>query len=815
MSKKLSERIRGVKVLSLQKQHYLDEYTQNLDCAYSCWGYYDGMDIIDVLPGESSLFEKKSRSAISDIWYQIGKKVSDLNGTASQQNIGIFRAEEGEEEFWNEGKRKIFLTVCFVQLKNWEDAIRIGKEIEEQKDHVVDILSYYTFDNADLVIFLQSNSYKGLMEKIIGWKNNTNILYVHTINGVREESLKQVNEQNKNIVDAAGNALANDYVAEVQMDIVVKGSNFENIFKELFVKCNKSFTLKNFKKIRCAQGAGHGSYTFSWFDTDMQSVLYLLLPKGIGTHLNGLFGKLMYNMETKIYLEQNSFENLKSIEMDDEEKEEKYQKWCSIQIDEYKKYMSKAWKEKDEGFYSYCKAIIQTLNMLSQYENFRLSNKIFHMIYPAFQLFSEQLKEAKNEEKKKDAIREFSEAVNSIVYHAIHTDQIFLMIPGYSGTSFSIPTKLSLFYLWYLEKISEILKDDEYQYQFFLTPVMETRPYTNTIDFGLPVGNRLISVKISQRSLYMPRTLLIILAHETAHYVGMNFRNREKRLDCLIRTLGHMVAEGIFPYFLVESEEEQKRKKDISVYAINKICDYLKLYVKNQNFAEKYHASFVKSILKRACAIVLADENKEIYTILQKEIDKSGSFNARVERMEKIQKKAEYCEKRRIQLLGSGQCSEIVEYLLKLYQEVFSDIVAKEILAFDEKDYNAAFDISEGMVVNEMSGFGMIRKKMIIEKMELQNYSNLLNEKLQEKELIEYWTALDVVEGYLKKYVEKCKQDIEEYFNVSEGKKEKIEEIQTIMRMFSNDENSWKEIYSAVITKAEEYSRKVEEEYEK
>ena len=202
-------------------------------------------------------------------------------------------------------------------------------------------------------------------------------------------------------------------------------------------------------------------------------------------------------------------------------------------------------------------------------------------------MFSSQLKEVYQKKKYneiKKTLREFSEAVNTIVYHAIHTDQMFLMIPGYSGTSFSIPTKLSLFYLWYLEKFSDILNDDGYSYQFFLTPVMEIQPHTNTVDFGLQPGNRLISVKVSQRSLYMPRMLMIILAHETAHYVGNVFRNREMRLDCIVYTMSHLMAYAIYPYNQVKSQEAQVRWRMLLECIIKQFKQYLYNSLKEKTY---------------------------------------------------------------------------------------------------------------------------------------------------------------------------------------------------------------------------------------
>lgn len=819
------EIIQGVKILTLFKQHYLNQYPESLKCDYTCWGYYDGMDIVDVNAGESQLFVKKSNAAISDIWYQIAKKVSEIDGKQSQQNIGIFRKNDDKEyDFWDESKRKIFLSVCFVQLKEWKQSKKVADELEAASDSNVDILVYNTFDNADLVVFFQSNSYAEVLKRIKHLEIGDEFAYIHSINGVLEKSLKSACENGGVITDSSGNLLVNDKVCEVQIDIVATEKDFEKKLWSLFVWWNNKFPLKNYENILYSYVSGHGNYTFSWENTDMQSVLYLFLPDGIGTHRSGLFGKTIYNMETQIHLERQqieldtSFVEKSVMEAKAKREEDKSaNSWCHAQIEIYKEYMVNSWNEQDEGFYSYCRSMIQTLNMLAQFEKFELSNRIFCIIYPAFRLFSEQLREAyniqKNKEKIKETIKEFSEAVNTIVYHAIHTDQMFLMIPGYSGTSFSIPTKLSLFYLWYLEQISKILNDDNYKYQFFLTPVMETRTYTNTVDFGLPVGDRLISVKVSQRSLYMPRMLLIILAHETAHYVGRVFRNRKERLKCIIRTMAYIIVEGIYPHYQLESKAERIRYKELVCYITRRINDHLKSYLKEISDDEKYHASHIIRLLKTACLTIIADENMEISKFLRKEIEKPELISERIRKIEVIQRKAEMADKRRTQLLGERAFTEIIDSLVRLYQEIFSDVVAKEILKFDKEDYETAFDISVGCKITRITTFDRIRKKVVMNTFGESADIKMPLEKGQCKSVIEYWTDLDVVEVYMNEYVQQCVNDLRQHFRDVDNISKMLQEIRNIMKIFSGKEKTWEEIYSIIIEKAGEYSENVSSQF--
>lgn len=146
----------------------------------------------------------------------------------------------------------------------------------------------------------------------------------------------------------------------------------------------------------------------------------------------------------------------------------------------------------DESFYAYFQALIQTLNMLSQYEKFKLSKDIFYLVFPAFKMLTEQMYAALDfmeEEPKKtqekaasEAICQFVDAVDSVVNHIVHTDQVFLMVPGYTGTTFSIPIKLCLLYMWMLEKEKKLLNDNQgAEYQCLLSPVMESIPATGLV----------------------------------------------------------------------------------------------------------------------------------------------------------------------------------------------------------------------------------------------------------------------------------------------------------------------------------------------
>ena len=112
---------RDIRILTLHKQYYLDSYEKPLNCLYTTWGYYDGIDIKKVEDKQySKLFTKKSQAPISQLWYKTGEEIGKLCGRYGHQDIGLFRCvgknnkkyRERATRFWNiQNKMPFFATV--------------------------------------------------------------------------------------------------------------------------------------------------------------------------------------------------------------------------------------------------------------------------------------------------------------------------------------------------------------------------------------------------------------------------------------------------------------------------------------------------------------------------------------------------------------------------------------------------------------------------------------------------------------------------------------------------------------------------------
>lgn len=836
--------IQGVKLLTLYKQHYINEYPEKLKSEYSCWGYFDGLDVTNVVSGNSSLFTKKSQAAISDVWYQTAKKIQEQKGFYSQQNIGLFRCENtekqngnSEQDFWN--NRKIFLTVCFIQLQNSNQIDNtklnfIRNNIENMKDDKVMLLTYVTFDNADLILFLQSNSFAKITKKIEHLDKTDYIKYIHPICGVYQSSLDTLKQIEKGeYIDRLGNVLINDNVDEICINVVGDAGAFETQLKDKLLEENINPSIKiRQENISYAYMAAHENYNIYIQNSDMYSLLSLLKDNGVLTHQNKLFGNRIYNIETVIKMERRAY--IDSQCSDRKISENSWEPWCLRKMELFKKYMEDSWRKKDEGLYSYFQTIIQTLNTLSQFENYSMAKNIFYMIYPSFSLFLKQLENAYESDKFKEdrkeimnSIQNYLESVNSIIYHAIHMDQIFLMLPGCSGTSYSIPTKLNMFYLYILQQIVDILNDSSNEYAFFLASVMESKPYTHLINFNFLPGDRLISINLSQRSLFMPRGLIIILAHEIAHYVGNDLRQREERWERLKRTTASLLAEIALPYWMFNDEKISK----ILIQKKKKIYSYCKEIIQNQlnnikifsnNGEEIYHASQVRKILLDASLNILLDENKDIANIVRlsslEEREYGENFDELIDLIGTFESLSHETEVRYREALANGTCDLIVWNLVKVYQEIFSDLAAFIILQFHKDDYITAFKISEGFDIN-VKNLSPLNYKRIKVMASLQGYSietywasdkSLPEERsVIEKDILKYWPNLDFVEIQMQKYIEACHSSMLELFEKTDRKKD-IEEVRTALKIFSESNYTCQQIYDFIDSKAKKYANTTE-----
>ncbi|EOS41647.1 hypothetical protein C809_04218 [Lachnospiraceae bacterium MD335] len=820
-------------LLTLYKQHYLDCYNENMNAEFSCLGYYDGLDI-------TTIKQKDKIFPMAEVWNETGNQIKRLKGRFSNQNIGLFRCDDLLGK-WNDLEQLPFMAVGFIRVKDSIKASGLYAEIENKSTYgnmrtnkICKVLTYYTFDNADLVVLARGNSIHLLEETLQEIEKMEEIVYLHSILGINETYLKDC-ESNNSILDKwkGRDCFIDEELHNLNIQLATSGSlSVLALFKSKIAYWRTWGSVEEQNKNRLdnisySHMLGHGNINIKISNSNVRTLILFLLHGGVLTHQNGVYGKGLYNIETEIFIHENKWKEVDTILTNEytNDHNNMYDAWCSkIMKDCEMLCGTNSLLSEDIGLYSYFRALIQTLNTLSQYEQFSMSRDIFELIIPSFQMFKQQLIESIGRisseiprEDIKRSLMQYLECVNSVIYHTIHTDQVYLMIPGYSGTSFSIPIKLSMFYSWYIEKVKNILNDANRKYSCIIKPVMESRPITNIIRIKPKENDMLICVQLAQHSLFRPAELLIILTHEIAHYVNRKCRERLYRRECIIRTLAYYMAEGICGSIDL-SNNPVEFGVGISVELIKQIKHDLQIELFTQmkasilsEFSDVEHSSVLAIVLRQVCREVISEDGKGSYIckVIHKIPHKVLSMIDRkediaVEQMRLIYKVQKEMDMNRRALISSLTIDKVIQDLIVVYKEVFSDTVASILLECSEEQFTSAFEVSEGMKKDGRCHIKSREHKIRIEMLKKTAFPLKCDNSVDEKngngkEETDFLKSLygnlynyTWVSSLLLKYAECVRNKLKTY--VSE-KRKAVNEIREVFATFSKGKNAPEEIY--------------------
>lgn len=849
--------MKDVRLLTLYKQHYLDDYDVSMESQITCLGYYDGLDIKKV---EKELFgrekNQKELAATTEIWYSTGKSVEQLSGGHSNQNIGLFRYSRSREQqeytvkYWEIEKKLPYFSVAFLKLKEGMEYGKVGQKIEQHffegeqnpEQKLCIALTYDTIDNSDLVVLLKSNSMAEIGHALdcIELEPQHGVIYMHSILGIEETYLKECMLK-KEIVNTWRRSccFTDDQVERMELHLTAcGGSGVLKGIKSILDEWNHTWGIQGYENITYSYVGGRGNINIKLPQTDVRSLLVFLLPGGFSTHQNPSYKNGVYNIETDIFMEEKPWDQIQSSQTGRGKQDtQPHNGWCRELIQKYRELCSQALEIEDDSLYACYQALIQTLNALDQYERFSMSRDIFDTIYPSFAIFDRKIDAARKDidadgnicksELLKEMMREYLECVNSVVYHTIHTEQVFLMIPGYSGTSFAIPIKLHLFYLWFVYTVIDLLNDCGKLHGCIVVPMMESRPDTRFIGMEFNNDEKLIHIRLSQRSLFQPEALMIILAHEMAHYIGRDIRVRDKRISHLLKTLAYYVAEAVYPqedigvpFDIVSAnlfhmmKETQKEKLQIELGKL--------FHKRKEELHHKYYGDDIYMPLMRWAVDVFKEEgeNAVVYqcihivpdVILHKIKKDETSY---VQGMKQVCRIQQHFDRNRKMCLHSGIMQDIVKELLALYKEVFADMAAIAILQCKRKNFQNAFWISDGsrkgsrkeqqQRIRERIANSVVFKEKNRDKPygEKESIRTTTDHKLSlETALLDHLPKYRWVNCELEAYANECYQAVEERLNENP---EILKEIRKVYDLFENPDSDYDHIFTCIHTCIKQY----------
>lgn len=803
--------------LVLYKQHYRNKYTQSLpDSSYSSWGYYDGFDIR--IPDVSYTYEnKKEISLLTKMHSESRKIITELQGFYGVQIIGLLRNQYNKtyEQFIENYKCKKYpyFGIGFVMMNDKLQYDVLQKKIEEenQKQNELQILVMQTFDTMDAVVLIQSNCLRELEKCLRTLENISQIVYLYTIVGVAQSYLnicseKKIewkwNERDCNIekkIPLLTLKIASENPKKIRTIIESKSIMETDI--------NKYFKEADFKYMH-----GHHNVFIQFRNIPVKFLIFLLLPNGLLSHENELFGTSIYNIETDC---------LYDFDIADGERGQDTQVTDDLPellTDMYIKTVQKYLENENN---TYLHNLVLILNALSQFEHFRMARDVYYLVFRAFNNFLmefDKLSREKNDEKIDELNVEITKMIgyiNSVVTQSIHTDQNFLTIPGYSGTSFWLPIKLTIYYQELAYKIVKIYREKKHQYDVMLVPELETKPYTKEkrIEDSENVIHTII-VKFGQRMLFQP-SLHIVLIHELSHYIGEEYRQRILRKNKMVELMAFLTVKLLFKGVIQENGSIQK-EIDSYITSVQEKIGAFYLRKINKKCSNDYYASDIaKALQSAAWNIIMADSKDPLF---EEVFGTLSDWDAIIKKIDEIEPGMDgeeiFFEVRnclssnRMKARYSVEVENLICSLVRVFKEIYSDISAYAILQFPFEEFQDAFSISEEKQIDNtnVDCQQSIREYVMAHIMKNGSEIKVNNRGLEisgNNSVYDQMYSYDLVKKQLCEYAEECMKKIQYRFNKSDN--DVIDSIRIAYTHFKQQNDS--DIFSIVIKENDAYEK--------
>lgn len=803
--------------LVLYKQHYRNKYTQSLpDSSYSSWGYYDGFDIR--IPDVSYTYEnKKEISLLTKMHSESRKIITELQGFYGVQIIGLLRNQYNKtyEQFIENYKCKKYpyFGIGFVMMNDKLQYDVLQKKIEEenQKQNELQILVMQTFDTMDAVVLIQSNCLRELEKCLRTLENISQIVYLYTIVGVAQSYLnicseKKIewkwNERDCNIekkIPLLTLKIASENPKKIRTIIESKSIMETDI--------NKYFKEADFKYMH-----GHHNVFIQFRNIPVKFLIFLLLPNGLLSHENELFGTSIYNIETDC---------LYDFDIADGERGQDTQVTDDLPellTDMYIKTVQKYLENENN---TYLHNLVLILNALSQFEHFRMARDVYYLVFRAFNNFLmefDKLSREKNDEKIDELNVEITKMIwyiNSVVTQSIHTDQNFLTIPGYSGTSFWLPIKLTIYYQELAYKIVKIYREKKHQYDVMLVPELETKPYTKEkrIEDSENVIHTII-VKFGQRMLFQP-SLHIVLIHELSHYIGEEYRQRILRKNKMVELMAFLTVKLLFKGVIQENGSIQKEIDSYITSVQEKIGAFYFRKINKKCSNDYYASDIAKALQSAAWNVIMADSRDPLF---EEVFGTLSDWDAIIKKIDEIEPgmdgeeiffEVKNClSSNRMKARYSVEVENLICSLVRVFKEIYSDISAYAILQFPFEEFQDAFSISEEKQIDNtnVDCQQSIREYVMAHIMKNGSEIKVNNRGLEisgNNSVYDQMYSYDLVKKQLCEYAEECMKKIQYRFNKSDN--DVIDSIRIAYTHFKQRNDS--DIFSIVIKENDAYEK--------
>lgn len=524
----------------------------NNENTYLSIGYFDMIDASDVM--EQNLHPLLAAYGASQRHPDISRE-NDWDGT-EEKNTSLLRdytvqelllftnireeqksgfEEEKIKAFWKETSPLMFISLIHIDNESRIDVIisKIQKCFQGKE-----YLYYFSFDYSGIVLLAKNmnlKSYLQLMFQLNYESENGNkvIRDSYSFYGFHKKELKRIFDaldQGECIKDAFSKSCLKEREETFTVSVNIGIQNF-NIY-ENFIN-----TVKNYSPDVKEYGLfGRHDISIVKEDANLEWLVYIQYLLDQVTKDEEVAAEYLFSTHETFIKVSNIGEYADIAPKKDTSNsayqmaQERLDTKCSDYFE-----MLKRKKEQYNGEYGIPIEAVKN-SILSIMKN-RFAEDFVLCMYQSFYEFLEYLLEKMGHEdddirKFDDCFSEYFRGLNSLVNSAMHSERQFIQATAFNAIIYDVPSKIMAFYVALIDEFQGIMRGETDQcYTFLLTPSFSNEISVKIISYSeeRPPHDRILMVSINERSLYNPKAVIRRMAHEVAHFVGDELRERASR----------------------------------------------------------------------------------------------------------------------------------------------------------------------------------------------------------------------------------------------------------------------------------------------
>lgn len=724
---------------------------------YQVLGYYDGITVL-----ENTVIECTGR--LKNLFDICAEYEGEERPYLTQFLFGFHSGSKNEEQFWK--NKYPFTYLCLMQFdhryikdyKNYlDDAKYIKDEVESlqlQADERFVTQSYYTLDNTDLLLIIKcqkSDTGARLINNLhedIGRKHPFRVLNTYSILALKKDDInKKINPfDEKDKIDLLEIRLVESRPGSV-------AGLFDMLYQEIKqeVEAERNLDGEELEKEtdrRISRKALLGAEDEAIMIKEMpwnRLVNYYKDKNGVFCNSNECVRIYANAVSCKIMIPLK--EKIKTVVKEDSSDVTKVKAKLCTNL--YKMIELNYKYKKDERSQAEKKTLMMIVNALSRFEysyysgNRAFSDYSFYQMYWPFYLFVQLLNNSKMDlQLYNESYFSFIKAMILRTQNFSKPDRVYTQITDFNIRYFDIPSKLVAIYSAFVYYLKKVLNKGEKRYEFLICPGFNSKVSVKEV-FERTNENeryRLFMLEIPEQQLYDPKTMMVILGHEIAHFVGTDTRNRILRKDIILDISVRLILVGMRGYlekhkvFQIKMTEKEicdgldkemnqmirlymDRYKDRDFFS-DKYPDKGDAVIENNcRFIEKYsdYSEVLMKYLFSSIEELLNCQGVNIFSFLIKKDFEEGlkkgklKYEDRDRFYSEKQKELRTCIQ---SLLGNSKeensmftIQNEIEYIVYFLKECYADLICILLLELSVKEYLSAFERSlsdRGQEVKEL-----------------------------------------------------------------------------------------------------------------